>query len=215
MIVSVLICTTKVCRRLPGKELCWEGFIGWCQAERLRRCWLRCLHFNHISISQVKSGEPGSCFILTPVTEFITAHSDEQDISDTDDFINEIENNLANSQHINDLLNIFFGVVVDSEHGLHVTIGDGAAGPLEVACHQHVLDHGLDGHLPHQPHEEQLLDDGGRHCSERWKSEEKLAKPCWLIGVVRLAVLLQSTLRLLLELLNHLRRCQPDSVWKY
>ena len=46
----------------------------------------------------------------------------------------------------------------------------GAAGPLEVARHQHVLDHGLYGHLANQADEEELLDDGGGDCPQRRQS---------------------------------------------
>ena len=95
---------------------------------------------------------------------------------------------------------------------LHVS-AHGGARPLEVPGHQHVLDHRLDGNLAHEPHEEQLLDDGGGHGPEGGQSEQQLAEPGGLVGVLGPAVLLQRALRLLLQLLDHLRGRQPHRVW--
>ena len=95
---------------------------------------------------------------------------------------------------------------------LHVS-AHGGARPLEVPGHQHVLDHRLDGDLAHEPHEEQLLDDGGGHGPEGGQSEQQLAEPGGLVGVLGPAVLLQRALRLLLQLLDHLRGRQPHRVW--
>ena len=88
----------------------------------------------------------------------------------------------------------------------HGVARDRRARPLEaVARDKHVPDQGLNGRLPHQPDEEELLDDGGRDCAEGGEAEEQLAEPGRLVGVLGPAVLLQRALRLLLQLLYHRR----------
>lgn len=87
------------------------------------------------------------------------------------------------------------------------------AGPLErVAAQQHVPDEGLDGSLADEPDEEELLYDGGGHCSEGWEAEEEFTEPGGLVGVLAAAVLLQRALRLLLQLLDHRRVCEANGV---
>ena len=90
-----------------------------------------------------------------------------------------------------------------------------ATRPLVVAGHQHVLDHRLDGHLAHHPHEEELLYHGGGHRPQGGQPQQQLAEPGGLVGVVSPAVFLQRTLRLFLKALDDLRWRQSDSVWKY
>ena len=104
--------------------------------------------------------------------------------------------------------------VCQAQWHLHVA-PHAAAGPLVVSSHQHVLDHGLDGHLAHHPHEEELLYHGGRHRPQGGQPQQQLAEPGGLVGVVSPAVLLQRALGLLLETLDDLRWRQSDSVWKY
>ena len=54
----------------------------------------------------------------------------------------------------------------------------GRGGPLEgPAGEDHVPDERLDGRLPHQADEEELLDDGGGHGAQGGQAEEELAKP--------------------------------------
>ena len=57
-----------------------------------------------------------------------------------------------------------------------------------------------------------MLDDGGGDGAEGGKSEEELAEPGGLVGVLGAAVFLQRALRLLLQLLDHRRVTQPDRV---
>ena len=97
---------------------------------------------------------------------------------------------------------------------LHVS-AHGGARPLEVPGHQHVLDHRLDGDLAHEPHEEQLLNDGGGHGPEGGQSEQQLAEPGGLVGVLGPAVLLQRALRLLLQLLDRPRVGQTARICKH
>ena len=91
-----------------------------------------------------------------------------------------------------------------------------ACGPLEGVAidgrEEHVPDEGLDGGLAHQSDEEELLYHRGGHGPEGGQSEQQLAEPGGLVGVLGPAVLLQRALRLLLQLLDHLRRRQPHRV---
>ena len=85
--------------------------------------------------------------------------------------------------------------------------------PLEAwAGQQHVPYQGLDGGLADEPHEEELLDDGGGDCAEGGESEQQLSKPGWLVRVLGAAVLLQRALRLLLQLLHNARVRQATSI---
>ena len=91
----------------------------------------------------------------------------------------------------------------------------GQGGPLEgVAREEHVPDEGLDGSLAHQSDEEELLYHRGGHGPEGGQSEQQLAEPGGLVGVLGPAVLLQRALRLLLQLLHHGRVCQTDRICK-
>lgn len=63
-------------------------------------------------------------------------------------------------------------------------------------------DEGLDGRLANQSDEEELLYDGGGHGAQRRQAKEQLAESCGLVRVLRPAVLLQGTLRLLLQPLD-------------
>ena len=99
---------------------------------------------------------------------------------------------------------------VSSSRGVGPPLG---TRPLEaVSGDEHVPDEGLDGRLAHQPHEEELLYDGGGDGAEGGEAEQQLAEPGGLVGVLGAAVLLQGALRLLLKLLDHGRRCQSDGV---
>ena len=91
----------------------------------------------------------------------------------------------------------------------------GQGWPLEgVAREEHVPDEGLDGSLAHQSDEEELLYHRGGHGPEGGQSEQQLAEPGGLVGVLGPAVLLQRALRLLLQLLHHGRVRQPDGICK-
>jgi hypothetical protein len=99
--------------------------------------------------------------------------------------------------------------------GSHAVSGHATARPLEaVARYQHVPDEGLDGRLADEPDEEELLDDGGGDGAEGGEAQQQLAEPGGLVGILGAAVLLQGALRLLLQLLDHRWRRQPDGVWK-
>ena len=98
----------------------------------------------------------------------------------------------------------------------HGVAGHRGARPLEaVPGDQHVPDQGLDGRLPHQPDEEELLDDGGGDGAEGGEAEEELAEPGGLVGVLGAAVLLQGALRLLLQLLHHGGVGQTTGIWRW
>lgn len=81
--------------------------------------------------------------------------------------------------------------------------------PAETAAgQQHVPDEGLDGGLPHQAHEKQLLDDGGGDGAQGRQAQQQLPEPVGLVGVLAPHVLLQRALGLLLEALHvrHVRQ---------
>ena len=87
-------------------------------------------------------------------------------------------------------------------HGGHV-------GPVEVgAAEEHVSDERLDGRLADQPDEEELFDDLRADGAQRRQPQQQFAETRRLVGVLRPAVLLQRTLRLLLQTLDvaHVRQ---------
>lgn len=75
--------------------------------------------------------------------------------------------------------------------------------PTETtAAQQHVPDERLDGCFSHQSDEEQLFDHLRADRAQRRQSEQQLAKPDGLIGILGAAVLLQGALRFLLQRLD-------------
>lgn len=73
-------------------------------------------------------------------------------------------------------------------------------GPVKTASRQqHVPYQGLYGGLPHQTDKEKLLYDGRRDGAEGGQAEQELPEPVGLVGILAPHILLQSTLRFLLQ----------------
>lgn len=86
---------------------------------------------------------------------------------------------------------------------------EGHVGPAEAASgQQHVPDQRLDGGFPHQPDEEELLDDRRRDGAERRQAKQELPEPVRLVGVLTPHIFLQSALGFLLQTLHvgHVRQ---------
>lgn len=81
-------------------------------------------------------------------------------------------------------------------HGGHV--GPVVAGARE----QHVAKQCLDGRLPYQANEKQLLNDGRGDNAQGGQAEEEPSKAVWLTWVLVPYILLQGTLGLLLDALH-------------
>lgn len=89
------------------------------------------------------------------------------------------------------------------------TLLEGHVGPAEAASgQQHVPDQRLDGGFPHQPDEEELLDDRRRDSAERRQAKQELPEPVRLVGVLTPHIFLQSALGFLLQTLHvgHVRQ---------
>ena len=89
------------------------------------------------------------------------------------------------------------------------------AGPLEgVAWEEHVPDESLYRSFTHEADKEKLFYHRGGHGAQWGQAKQQLAESGGLIRILRPTVLLQSTLRFLLKLLDVVGISEAACIWK-